>query len=141
MTATADQGALLELAERVENATGPDRSYDVAIFQALGGPVPFQFANKIVALTFDEAEQCYFAPIGDMRVRYEPPTYTASIDAAMSLVPEGWGYSVLDRRAVLPGCKVNAQCFTQFTQHGEAATPALALCAAALRARAQKGSA
>lgn len=62
--------------------------------------------------------------------------YTASIDAAMTLVPEGWTWGVFDdgtawvwpdeRRDLLTG------------KQAKAATPALALCAATLRARAQQ---
>lgn len=84
----------LSLAARVEALSGADREVDVAVFRAIGAPVPFQFASAIVALTYDEAERCYFAPVGDMRVRYEPPAYTASIDAAMSLAPDGWACSM-----------------------------------------------
>lgn len=68
----------------------------------------------------------------------DAPAYSASIDAALQLVPEGWARGFTDRRTV-PGMKVNAQCWTsadRSTVHGDAATPALALCAAALRARA-----
>jgi hypothetical protein len=133
----------LELVERCEQATGPDRELDASIFKALGAPVPFQFFNKLVALTFDEAEQCYFAPIGDMRVRYEPPTYTASLDAAMTLVPEGMMFCVtnvgvdhptkpdLSRSSAIVGKPDDPK-----RGYNTGATPALALCAAALRARA-----
>jgi hypothetical protein len=136
---------LLKLAERCEQATGPVRELDALIFKALGAPVPFQFANKLVALNFDEAEQCYFAPIGDMRVRYEPPVYTASLDAAMSLVPEGWDWTA---QTSFRKSKARANC--DLTQEApfapedwkvtsaRAATPALALCAAALKARASQ---
>jgi hypothetical protein len=80
---------LIELAERVEKAEGADDELDLAVFRAIGAPVPFQFANKMVALTFDESEGCYFASLGKMRVRYTPPAYTVDLNAAMSLVPEG----------------------------------------------------
>ena len=85
-----DRDALLALADRVEACAGPDREVDAEIFRAIGAPVPFQFANKLVALTFDAGERAYFADVSeDLRVRYSPPTYTASIDAAMTLVPDG----------------------------------------------------
>lgn len=78
-----------------------------------------------------------------------PPQFTASLDAAMKLVPEGWA---IDRLAMWPGggplsCYVNL--LGTFEREGErwhnykcgkacghACAPALALCAAALRATA-----
>ena len=48
-----DRDALLALADRAEALDGPDREVDAEIFRAIGAPVPFQFANKLVALTFD----------------------------------------------------------------------------------------
>jgi len=65
--------------------------------------------------------------------------YTASIDAAVTLVPDGFAWGT-HHRLTVPGMKANAQCWTKedrSTVHGDAATPALALTAAALRARAQ----
>lgn len=135
---------LVGLAERVEALDGPSREVDAEIFRAIGAPVPFQFANKLVVLTFDEAEQCYFAPIGDMRVRYEPPAYTASLDAVMTLVPEGWGWLVSQptEKAIASGLLKQRTPVLSEVQYGcdlrfavAAATPALALCVAALRSR------
>jgi hypothetical protein len=56
----------------------------------------------------------------------------AFIDAAMMLVPEGFSWSVVDRRTD-PHCKPCAQLWTAkeaSTKQGDAATPALALIAA-----------
>ena len=65
--------------------------------------------------------------------------YTASIDAALTLVPEGWDWSVVlaerfeDKNPA--SCQVIQRGRLKFhTTH--AATPALALCIAALKARA-----
>jgi hypothetical protein len=64
------------------------------------------------------------------------PSYTASIDAAMGLVPKGWGYFVLlypeagFARAELPSCSgLHEPGVKPHTSH-VAATPALALCLA-----------
>ena len=58
--------ALLQLAERCENATGPDRELDCDIHAKLvGAPHRHQIPSTW-------------------------PLYTASLDAAMQLVPEGW---------------------------------------------------
>lgn len=121
--------ALLELAERCEAATGPDRDIDWRIAKALGlgrwpdiemWP-PFQVGSK--------ADK-------------EVPPYTASLDSAMTLVPAAsqsmidlqignrekvWGFArvlVIDKRGWATG------------EESHARTTPLAICAAALRARA-----
>ena len=78
--------AMVELAERCEKAARPDRELDAAIAAAV----------HLKQLTYSSPEWI------------KDPEFTASLDAAMSLV----------------------------LRDGQAATPALALCAAALRARA-----
>ena len=133
-----------QLIERLEAATGPSRELDAAIFHAIGAPVPFQFANKLIALEYNDVEQAYFAIVtDDMRVRYSPPNYTASIDAALTLVPEGWtcafrqqddggwhaelreGYCTSYKRVVL-------------SRSGKSPPPLpLAICISALRAKCQ----
>lgn len=108
---TRDQ--LLALATRCEAASGHDLKLDFAIGEALDIPQPLEGG----------------------------PDFTASLDAALSLVPNGWTGSIAapagpfdcwaefhDRDEQHPLCK-----------HGicqEGQTPALATCAAALRARA-----
>lgn len=107
---------LLALAARVEAATGPDREIDYAIFCAT--------AIKERANYWHPTEENHF---------------TASIDAAMSLVPEGclWNLSYLGGRCrsdvYPPGFDWN-----QPPAWASAVTPALALTAAALRALAQQ---
>lgn len=108
---------LLELAERCEKADAPSATLNLNIAQAvLGG----------VVRTW--------------------PAYTDSVDAALTLVDleagsDGNGHAVfpyISRVATIggpAGWEVTlAQCFDRAT--AKAATPALALCAAALKARA-----
>lgn len=111
---------LLALAERAEALSGPDREIDRAIAKAIGK------GRWFIA--------------GSDRWRY-----TASLDAAETLVPEGcgwlagWGQTRPDEP--MGGARItrNAR-FVGYCENydeiavGEAATPALALCAAALRA-------
>lgn len=70
----------------------------------------------------------------------QPPNYCRSVDAALTLVPDGWRMSLSD--VVSPGFHA---ALMEYAGHSEAfaraATPALALCAAALRARATQGDA
>jgi len=61
------------------------------------------------------------------------PRYTTSIDAAMTLVPEGWRFE-LTNTGFKPGVSLVPP-GKFFLVGSYAATPALALCAAALRAR------
>jgi len=119
--------SLLSLGERVEKAVGPDRELDAAIKEAVGH-------------AWD-----YGADWGS-RENYNPvaKAYTASIDAAMTLVPEGWPSRQVgttdDGRgyAAVAGNDMHmmAEDPDEFFAEGDAATAALAMCAAALKARA-----
>lgn len=122
----------MTLIDRLEASTEGSRELDAEVFKAIGAPAPFQFMNKLIALEFNDVEQAYFARVtDDMQVRYSPPHYTTSIDAAMTLVPEG-GFAEINTYDnpdcfVWPGA--GEECF-----QGTAATPALALAIAALKA-------
>ena len=62
------------------------------------------------------------------------PPYTASIDAALSLVPDGWRLSISNMCG--PGWFAGLHETDGYGEgYGRAATPALALCAAALKER------
>ncbi len=76
------------LLSRVLEAKGPDREIDLALFRAMQEPVPVAFVTHKVTLEWDEAKAGYFylVPNTDLQVRYDPPAYTASIDAALALV-------------------------------------------------------
>jgi hypothetical protein len=117
---------MLALAERCEKATGADRDLDLRVKLAvLGRP-------------FDEQEHIH--------TNWPPeatPAYTASLDAAMTLVPEGWRVTTenasFQKAAWLhPENGQNGGCIC--SSYDRAKTVALALCAAALRARATKES-
>jgi hypothetical protein len=102
------------LAERVEQATGPDRDLDRDI--------------AAVILSYDRADTLL-------------PLYTASLDAAMTLVPEGWEEIRQEQVRMTDG---TVRCWASVGSVDAAmtkrcATPALALCAAALRARTTGG--
>ena len=111
-----------ELAKHCEEATGPDRSIDGLIAHAIGCTMPDDPAGW-------------------------PPRYTASIDAALTLVPDGWywrcgkttsfqAWAVVNRTHP-DHCEPNKDEFFANRDHWKPIwTPVLALCAAALRARA-----
>ncbi|WP_324807256.1 hypothetical protein SH584_11585 [Sphingomonas sp. LY29] len=103
-----DPDGLLSLARRCEEAAGPEYALERDIHAALG---PAQ--------------------------RAIPLNYSASIDAAMMLVPEGcdWALEIWGRpRGIYTSNKPSA--WVEGAERAFAATPALAFCAAALRARA-----
>jgi len=123
---------LLELAERCEAATGPDRELSAAIALATNSWLHEVDGNKPQNCRLRNG---FGSPvyIGGLSGHMD---YSASLDAAMTLVPEGWHTFLTqqdrhsrnwrwDLRGGF-GSHVGARC----------ASPALALCAAALRARA-----
>jgi len=133
-----DPTTLLTLAERCEQAAGPDRELDVAIAFACGIVTHRQgncFYTKnrycsVMVLDYDYDDTEYRAP--------ELPSYTASLDAAVTLVPEGWRYDLTNGDLVSkekPAARLTPDfagpCFDGYAQK----VP-LALCIAALRARA-----
>jgi hypothetical protein len=112
---------MIELAERCEQATGPDDDLDCAIHEQFGGTPQIAPGHRWSST----------------------PRYTVSLDAAMTLVPGiDWEWSLEWESGSLlyhpdieqfarakigdPTLRMDAECVT----------PALALCAAALRARA-----
>ena len=121
-----------DLIERIEAASGPDRGTDLAIAE-------FAFDQRI-------PPPCY----GGRPTNYDPRMWlarhgwspTASIDAALTLVPEGFEWS-LEYQA---GHHVSSdvECMIAIAKLGDPCrdwestsyTPALALSAAALKARA-----
>lgn len=116
---------LIALAEKVESLTGPCRETD-----------------REIELAFPYADASH--------LKFGLPQYTGSLDAAMTLVPEGWriysaDFSVRNRsRWMIEGTKTkwatdeggDPCAGDDWYASGVAATPALALTAAALRSHA-----
>lgn len=122
---------LLELAERLERATGPDRELDKAIHGLLFPPRP-------VATDEDQPPPGFGS--GFLSGDYWGSGYTSSIDAAMTLVPEGWDRIEQEQSRERAWARITVHRNGFAPQYeSRAATPALALCAAALRALAQSG--
>jgi hypothetical protein len=129
---------LLRLAERCEAATGPDRHLDVHIAATL---FPKRFGDKRSAEIYRThrggyncADREHLADIA--------PRVTASLDAATTLVPEGWywraGHGVLWPGWAHLNRKHPDHCDRDDEHSAHAETPALALCAAALRSHAHR---
>jgi hypothetical protein len=107
---------LLELAKHCEAATGPDRSIDGLIAHAIGCSMPDDPAGW-------------------------PPRYTASLDAALTLVPANHDIKITQasgpgRRDWSARCQERDDWGSKPNYGANALGPALALTAAALRARA-----
>jgi hypothetical protein len=140
---------MLELAERVERLTGPDRELDVQICIAALGYVEKpnapkgwrSFENNGWHVDFREGGPDWSA--GDpWNAHFGIPPFTASLDAAMTLVPEGWGRIEFGRYE--GGCdgywaQITPLDHPRIVESERCATPALALTAACLRARASMG--
>lgn len=103
----SDEQTLLALAERCEDATGP------------------------IFVLEDDIARLIHQLDGRMWSGLAKP-YTSSLDAAMTLVPEGWNVQFERTGSASRACVWKAA-----RNHSRyAATPSLALCAAALKARA-----
>jgi hypothetical protein len=126
------------LAERVEGATGPDFDLDAAIAVATGLYVREKRGR-------DRQEWYYPTAQGGFRKGTTPyglgrlPRFTASLDASLTLVPEGWFVWAIkqDETGWWVGLRApdDEQAQRIAGGWGPTPTPALALTAAALRAR------
>jgi hypothetical protein len=120
---------LLALAKRVEAATGADRELDKDIGEALGAICEW--------IDWPDRPQKVLSICNS--ITRELPAFTASLDSAASLVPEGWAYCVDSNdggyATVFPRRELG---YLPTDPYADAATPALALTAAALRAKAQE---
>lgn len=140
---------LLELADRCEQATGPDKVLD------------FWIGVRLHPCRHTDAElQADIDALGIDGMAIDAP-YTASLDAALTLVPDEfewlvrsdgpYGFANVSKRGEKPVPVVvtvgaenevvfaahDPEAFEATHNHSEAATAPLALCAAALRARAK----
>jgi len=114
-----DRVSLADLLYRVLEGSGPDRELDAEIAVLIGGWERRWFGGD------GHPSPGFYWRKGDYSWTKDgdtPPYSTASLDAAVTLVPEECGWMVMSSAA-----KVGV-----WPSHG--ATPALALCAAALRA-------
>jgi hypothetical protein len=118
-----------DLIARLMDATGPDRELD-ALIAVAAGETPteaFRPCAAIDAGTFG---------VGSYGL-WVAPAYTSSIDAALVLVPEDWGWRVdSTNSAALAKIERGYQLeygVADFSADGP--TPAIALCIAALKAR------
>lgn len=131
----------LELAERVEALTGPDREVDAQIGAALQRSRVIASGYSGESISADAKNPGHICE--SVGSGWWAPCYTASLDAAMYLVPDGWGWNISwpNIKARTSGIlREDAPCQGEVQLGGDqryivaAATPALALTAASLRA-------
>jgi len=135
-----NNSALLELAARIEAAGGPSKALDREIALAVGWvrQTPSEARRKHPA--WFHPDDCrdgevVFDSLHGTDVWRDPLPYTTSIDAALTLVPEGAFWSITMRGESRPGFHACCQLDGPLDWR-EGATAPLALCAAALRAKA-----
>lgn len=128
---------ILELAANVEALDGPDREVDALIWAFIDPQEHDRRCSfsgmKYAGHVHTKAEKT--AHIKRL-AEYNAPAFTASLDAAMMLVPEGRQLSMetYDSNGIYPA-HVRASAWVQGAKRCFAANPALALVAAALRAK------
>ena len=122
---------LKSLIAELETAKEGGRRLDYGIARLLGRSVP-RFVDIEEIISNPEAEVVRLKG-GGVSTGFRPPRYTTSIDAALTLVPEGWNWQISDIGLAWVGTHLAANKPVRFD--GDAATPALALCISALKAR------
>jgi hypothetical protein len=135
-----DRDKLMALAERVEAAEGPSYALDCEIWDAT---YPGERQARFDKMCSEGPYRGRLGP-ADMDGYVQPlRAFTASIDAAMTLVPEGWGFKAehnMGHGTTFTVGHVGAnKMYDRPEGWAKAATPALALAAAALRAKAGQG--
>jgi len=125
-----DRATLLALADRCEQAAWPDGMLDHEIAWAAG----YRFEKAKF-----EKRKWWRDPKGvrcsALATDAAPPRFTASLDAAVTLVLEGWTWGRFHSGTV-ECMTLNGPGNSILIERGEGISAALALCAAALRARA-----
>lgn len=120
-----------DLIDRLVNAKGPDRELDIAICQQVDSNGYRIEDDGTILVSGDVGDGPGWFNIG-----YEVPGYTASVDAALTLVPPAhdWSLHVNNGEAIV-GCMPESEDGCDVAD-STGATPAIALCIAALKARA-----
>jgi hypothetical protein len=136
------------LIKKIEQADGPNRMLDACIEVELRRWQAYEIG-------LNDEQRAHWRPVGtkgeveEGGTRYHSPSYTFEIDKALLLVPHGWEWQVSNRapeprrgRAYIHNKELHFVGMSGRTPNPKyrgdevtAATPALALCAAALRAR------
>lgn len=124
-----------DLIERIEAASGPDREIDREIMLSSG----YRYEQRDIGCRYEDGsvalDWVYVDIKTDQWRSTHPLSFTSSIDAALTLVPEGWTWMLDTMEGRNEAC-VHGNGPVPDSAYVTAATPALALCAAALKASA-----
>lgn len=131
-----------DLIERLERATGPDRELDMRIWWLLDRKSAERtYWNAATGKPRALGDELPTSGLGVLAMKERAPHYTASLDAALTLVPAGLDWFVKHYAsaggkfgAVVTSPEIAARSWGDYS-HDNSPTPALALCIAALRAR------
>lgn len=126
---------LSNLIARLEAGEGPSRELDLQIQVALKRTDPSAFYNeKDDCASWHEVHEFGSTTASEL-VGGFLPHYTSSLDAAVSLVPEGMRWAVLQLPDGTYDAAVSPIGVPPLLKERESPTPALALCIAALKVR------
>lgn len=129
-----------ELIEQLEKCSGPDRAIDAAIHWTVNrAQAETVYWNAACGLPKNLPADFIPSGLGAMAVMLASPAFTRSIDAALTLVPQGWTWSLTHAFAI--------DAYLTFHKEGslrgvenevevhDAQSAPLALCIASLKAR------
>ena len=123
---------LQSLIQKLEKATEGSAALNVEIWRLAAPKRVARHRSDALAFTSKGATEEVKYEAVRSRLERAAPDFTRSLDAALTLVPEGWSWRVQSEMGGVPFALV-ATLDERFPV--SAATPALALCIAALRAR------
>lgn len=126
----SDPTDAIDLIARTQKATGPDRELDLEILNYDGRQPPWIWLDRASGTI--TREQYGPGAAGNPVASLE--CFTGSVDAALTLIPDGYAWR-LDQALSDAGDKTLAWASVEGFHANRVATPALALCAAALKAR------
>lgn len=118
-----------ELIAKLEQATGPGRELDLRVTNALRSNPKLHYTLEELAVVDGQPEW-----------RSMIPPYTESLDAALTLVPDGWIWHVWSVSDGMPSAELRKDGTFPIFGHPSnqcKTRGAIGLCIAALRARAQ----
>lgn len=116
-----------DLIEKLENAISPDGALDDDLAKVLGWTFT-KMKGDARPYWRKPGETAYY-------MRIARPNFTASIDAALTLVPENWDWSVSPSEACVSSKDGRFLASGDREFYARHAVPAIALCIAVLRAR------
>lgn len=133
----------MTLIQRLEDITWPDREVDAEIWANInnGYVEPAQRPCKY-ATVWHKDEGIKTALISGYKWRdrkllgyaHDAPSYTASIDAAITLVPDGWSFGLWGKREVID-CELFLRKTNTVVSVHDAVSEPISICIAALKAR------